>query len=282
MLISVYIPTKNRAQLLATAIESVRAQTHQDFEVIVVDDGSTDETPSYLAQLAAQEPRLRYITHAQSQGGPVARNAAISAARGEFVTGLDDDDSFTNDRLERFAQMWQQLEHAGSRLPSALYSQLNIVQNGVVVERTRKPESVGFDDLFRQNFIGNQIFAPRKNCLEAGLFRVGLPAWQDLEFFMRILKRFGSARLVDAATYNWDDSPRTDRISRQSEEKLRLACQTVSELHQGSSPRRAQMLYLQLFGRYYGVKPTLSDWRTFLAHGIWPAGCLRLLRTNLI
>ena len=60
MLISVYIPTKNRAKLLAIAIESVRAQTHQDFEVIVVDDGSTDETQSYLAQLAAQEPRLRY------------------------------------------------------------------------------------------------------------------------------------------------------------------------------------------------------------------------------
>ena len=177
--------------------------------------------------------------------------------------------------------MWQQLEHAGSRLPSALYSQLNIVQNGVVVERTRKPESVSFDDLFRRNFIGNQIFAPRQNFLAAGLFRVGLTAWQDMEFFMRVLKMFGPARLVDAATYNWDDSPRSDRISRQSEEKLRLALQTVSELHQGTVPRRTQLLYLQLFGRYYGVKPTREDWRQFVRLGFWPRGCARMLREQL-
>lgn len=281
MLITVYIPTKNRAELLSRAIESVRAQTHQDLELVVVDDGSTDETPSLLAGLAAQEPRLRYITHDQSQGGAVARNAAITAAQGEFVTGLDDDDTFTSDRLERFANTWHECEKAGGSLPSALYSQLNRVQNGVVIERTHKPASVGFNDMFRENVIGNQIFAPRPHYIDAGLFRVGLPAWQDLEFFMRVLKTFGRAKLVDAATYNWDDSPRIDRISRQSEEKLRLACQTVSELHQGLVPRRTQLLYLQLFGRYYGVKPTINDWRNFLSHGLWPTGCVRLLHAHL-
>lgn len=281
MLITVYIPTKNRAALLARAIDSVRRQTHQDFELIVVDDGSTDSTPSLLAELAAQDPRVRYITHAQSQGGAAARNAAITAARGQFVTGLDDDDTFTDDRLEKFASKWRECEREGGALPSALYSELNRVQNGVVIEQTRKPATVSFDDMFRANVIGNQIFAPRQHYIDAGLFRVGLPAWQDLEFFMRVLKMFGPARLVAAVTYNWDDSPRTDRISRQSEEKLRLACKTVSELHQGDVPRRGQMLYLQLFGRFYGVRPTFKDLSHFLRLGFWPYGWLRLLRNQI-
>ena len=98
---------------------------------------------------------------------------------------------------------------------------------------------------------------------------------------MRVLKTFGPARLVDAATYNWDDSPRSDRVSLKSEEKMRVAFDTVRQLHEGTVPRRTQMLYLQLFGRFYGVRPTLHDWQRFLQLGFWPRGCLRLLRAHL-
>lgn len=281
MLITVYMPTKNRASLLAAAIQSVRGQTHSQFELIVVDDGSTDDTPALLVGFAAQDDRVRFITHAQSQGGAAARNAAITASRGDFVTGLDDDDTFTPDRLERFAAAWRGYEQAGGRLPSGLYSQLNVVENSVIVSQTHKPESAAFEDMFRENVVGNQLFAPRQHYIDAGLFRAGLPAWQDLEFFMRVLKAFGPARLVDAPTYNWDNSPRTDRVSLKSEEKMRLAFDTVCQLHEEAVPRRTQMLYLQLFGRFYGVKPTLDDWRRFLQLGFWPRGCLRLLRAHL-
>ena len=212
MLITVYVPTKNRLALLTSAIESVSCQTHAEWELIVVDDGSTDGTADYLAALSAQDFRVRFIRHASSKGGAIARNAAISAARGEFVTGLDDDDSFTPVRLERFASAWRELQTAGER-PSCLYSQLNVLRDGIVVEQSHKADHACFDDMFRENAVGNQIFAPRQHYIEAGLFRAGLPAWQDLEFFMRMLKTFGPARLVDAATYNWDDSPRNDRVS---------------------------------------------------------------------
>jgi len=132
--------------------------------------------------------------------------------------------------------------------------------------------------MFGENVVGSQIFAPKRHYVDAGLFRAGLPAWQDLEFFIRLLRTAGPARLEDAVTYHWDNSPRTDRVSLQGEERLRTACGTVVQLHAGRNPRRTQQLYLQLFGRLYGVRPTLRDWGNFLELGVWPLGIFRLAR----
>lgn len=277
MLISVYLPTRNRAAQLAAAIESVRLQTHEHFELIVVDDGSTDDTGALLAAVAAQDARVRVITNTRSLGGPAARNLAILAARGDFVTGLDDDDTFAPARLERFANAWRRHERAGARL-AGLYSHVAVMRHGQAVANTVKPDSASFEDMFRENVVGNQIFAPRRHYLEAGLFRVGLPAWQDLELFMRMLKVYGPARLDAAVTYQWDDTPRDDRVSLGSKERLRMAFDTVVALHAAGNPRRIQQLYLQLLGGYYGVRPTLQDWNRFLALGLWPRGILRLMR----
>lgn len=279
MLISVYVPTKNRARLLAEAIASVRAQTVTNWELIVVDDGSTDETPALLQRLAAEEPRLRYLRHERSQGGPAARNAAILASRGDFVTGLDDDDSFTPERLQRFAEAWFDHLRAG-RKPAGLYSQLNVMVDGRQVDRTAKPATARFDEMFRENVVGNQIFAPRQHYIDAGLFRPDLPAWQDIEFFMRMLKQHGVAYLVDAATYNWDNSPRSDRVSLKAERNLRYAFDAVKASHGGRHARHQQQLYLQLFGKFYGIRPTWDDWRSFIGLGIWPRGIVKLLRTQ--
>jgi glycosyltransferase involved in cell wall biosynthesis len=89
--VSVIIPTHNYARYLRDAVESVRAQTRGDWECIVVDDGSTDETPEVLARLAAEEPRL--VRLSQPRRGPsAARNAGLRQAHGEFVQFLDADD----------------------------------------------------------------------------------------------------------------------------------------------------------------------------------------------
>ncbi len=279
MLVSVYIPTRNRASLLASAVESVRRQTYANLELVVVDDGSTDGTPALLAALARQEPRLRVIRNEQSQGGAAARNTAIRAARGTFITGLDDDDSFTPERIERFADAWSGYESSGARL-AGLYSQISVVVDGRIVERTRKPRGVAFEDLFRENLVGNQIYAPKRNYLDAGLFNVALPAWQDLEFFMRMLKVCGPARLDDAATYLWDDSVRDDRISLKGAEKIRMAFNAVQSLHAEGNPRRLRHLYSQLFR--YGVRPTWQDLARFATLGMSPQGFFRMVRASVI
>jgi len=98
-LVSVVIPTYNRAGLIARAIDSVLAQTHQTLEVVVVDDGSTDRTAELIKTRYGAEPRVRYLTQT-NQGVSAARNRGLGAARGEYVALLDSDDVWKPWKLE--------------------------------------------------------------------------------------------------------------------------------------------------------------------------------------
>jgi len=95
---SVIIPVYNRASALPAAIGSVLSQSCQDFEIVVVDDGSRDDPESALKPFG--DPRIRFIRQ-ENRGGGAARNAAIDAARGRFIAPLDSDDIFLPHHLER-------------------------------------------------------------------------------------------------------------------------------------------------------------------------------------
>ena len=97
-LVSIVIPTFNQPALLRETLDSVFAQTLTDFEVIVVDDGSTDDTARQLEELAAGEPRLRVVTRVNAGTG-AARNHGVSLARGTFVALLDHDDLWRPEKL---------------------------------------------------------------------------------------------------------------------------------------------------------------------------------------
>ena len=105
--VTVAISTWNRAHLVGRAIRSASAQTFVDMEMVVVDDGSTDETPDVLA--AVHERRLRRVRHDRNQGISRTRNTAITLARGEWIAFLDDDNEWAPDYLAR------QLAFAASR-----------------------------------------------------------------------------------------------------------------------------------------------------------------------
>jgi GT2 family glycosyltransferase len=93
---SVIIPTYNRSAYLRQAVDSVFAQRRQDFEILVVDDGSTDDTAQVVASMA--DPRLRYLPQANA-GRSAARNRGLAEARGEYIAFLDDDDLYLPDKL---------------------------------------------------------------------------------------------------------------------------------------------------------------------------------------
>ena len=95
--ISVVIPTRNRAELLPRAVGSVLAQTWTDFELLIVDDHSTDETPAVTARFA--DGRIRSFRHERNSGQSKALNTGIEHARGEYVAFLDDDDEWLPGKL---------------------------------------------------------------------------------------------------------------------------------------------------------------------------------------
>lgn len=98
-LVSVAVSTWNRADLVGRAVRSVLTQTFGDFELLVVDDGSTDATPEVIA--GVRDPRLRYLRQAQNHGISRTRNTGIEQARGEWMAFLDDDNEWDPDYLRR-------------------------------------------------------------------------------------------------------------------------------------------------------------------------------------
>jgi len=97
--VSVVIPTHNRSSRIERAIDSVISQDFEDTEVIVVDDGSTDDTESVVKSI--DDPRIRYLAHDTNRGGSAARNTGIEESSGEYVAFLDDDDEWLPQKLRR-------------------------------------------------------------------------------------------------------------------------------------------------------------------------------------
>jgi glycosyltransferase involved in cell wall biosynthesis len=277
--ISVYIPTHNRVDLLAVAVRSVLAQEFADFELIVVDDASTDGTAAFLESAAASDQRIRFIRNDTPCGAPTSRNRAIREATGNFITGLDDDDTFEPQRLGALHECWS--SYARHNIPvSCLYTQDVLLSGGKELFITKKMGTVEFADLTEANHIGNQVFAPTTVFKEAGLFDEKLPAWQDLELFIRIVKRFGPARLLDMPLYRFDVTPSRDRISTK-QDRVRAAYRLVADKHFSEDARARQKLMLQVFAPFYGIKPTFKDVADFGSLGFWPRGLGTLVKRML-
>ncbi|SEK52395.1 Glycosyltransferase involved in cell wall bisynthesis [Roseateles sp. YR242] len=275
-LVSVYMPTQNRLASMRAAVESVLGQTYRNVELVVVDDGSTDETPAYLTEMAQRDPRLKVLRHEKGKGACAARNEAIRASTGVFLTGLDDDDEFKPHHIEALLAYWQLLTSMGDD-PSMLYVQYEF-RSGDRAWYSAKVGRCTAEMMLDANHVGNQLFGPRERFISAGLFDEEMPAWQDLEFFYRILKLHGPARLLDLPTYVFDVSPRPDRISSKSKQKVLRACQLMFAKHGQNNGRVMQLMLLQVFSEYYGFRPDATDMRQFMKLGWWAEGWYQMVR----
>ena len=108
-LISIYMPTWNRQQLAIRAIKSVLRQDYSNWEMIIVDDCSTSWEQLQQYVTALNDPRITYIHNDINSGACAVRNQAIMLAQGEYITGIDDDDEWTPNRLSVFLAHKQQL-----------------------------------------------------------------------------------------------------------------------------------------------------------------------------
>ena len=209
-IISVYIPTYNRLPLLKRAVESVRRQTLTGFEVLIVDDGSTDGTLSYLEELSSSDDRFIVLDkNGRSKGACSSRNLAIDSAKGVFVTGLDDDDWFHPRRLEFMLRRW---DNKFSAITSNYYSVYDVGQRrSSYISRIIRPS-----DIFYGNFVGNQVFTLRDRILAVGGFDEQLAASQDYDLWIRLINRFGSIYRCKEPLYYMDCSLNRTRISNSS------------------------------------------------------------------
>lgn len=175
-LVSVIIPTHNRAAMLACAIRSVQRQTYNHLEILVVDDASKDNTAEVVASFG--DPRIHYIRHDANRGGSASRNTGISAATGEFIAFLDDDDEWEPEKTEEQLKVIQGYD-------AVTCSAFPIPDNMTDISTTKVVE---LEDLLQGKFTwgGTGALFAKTLVLKNTMFDESLPRYQDWDLFIRI------------------------------------------------------------------------------------------------
>ena len=188
--VSVIIPTYNRGWTIGEAVDSVLAQDYRDFELIVVDDGSTDNTPEILDAYRGTIKVFRQ----ENQGVSAARNRGIDEASGGFIAFLDSDDLWLPQKLSRQVEFF-------NTTPDALICQTEEVwiRNGVRVnpkKRHKKPSGMIFEPSLALCLVSPSAVMMRRSLLEiVGNFDETLPACEDYDLWLRISCRFPIYRI---------------------------------------------------------------------------------------
>lgn len=211
-LVSVVIPTYNRANIVCRAIDSVLGQTYRNVEVIVVDDGSTDDTQ---ARLRAYGDKVRIIVQ-ENKGPTLAYNQGIASSKGELVAFLDSDDYWLPTKLARQVEL---LEKAGPSVPCCLCSVM-IVYNDGTKRSTFKTANIipqytaglwlnPAEVLITRMVIFAQAVLIRREVLErAGYFNEAFPLYsEDHEFQLRLSLEGPWAIIQDELVVCQDASP---------------------------------------------------------------------------
>ena len=187
--VSVIIPTYNRGLCVTEAVDSVLGQTLRDFEVIVVDDGSTDDTQ---VRLAVYGDRIRVIRQVNA-GVSAARNVGMAAARGEWIGFLDSDDTWMPEKLERqMADLERHPEAVGHAVDVALCGvggrQLSLWEGrGIGEEFEKSPvRARPLEDVLGVAFYTQAVLLKREVVERVGGFKVGMQIHEDVEFLARV------------------------------------------------------------------------------------------------
>lgn len=185
--ISVVIPTYNRANLVGRAIQSVLNQTYQDFEIIVIDDASTDDTDKIM--ILVNDKRIKYIKNKKNIGGSESRNIGIKNAKGKYIAFLDSDDEWMPTKLEKQLRKINE----SSVLAKIIYTGYWVVKNSIL-ELGQIPSKKGniHRELLYQDYVNptSTVFL-KKNCFEKiGYFNHILNARQDYDMWLRLSRHY--------------------------------------------------------------------------------------------
>lgn len=196
--VSIYITTCNRLSKLQRAIDSVLKQTYKNIELIICDDASSDGTQNFIESLMLTDGRVKYIRNVSNAGACATRNLGIFSASGHFITGLDDDDEFTTDRIRTFVDSWKDeyafccanfIEKFADGNEKDYY-----LADGVIRYFDHK-------DLLFENPASNQIFTLTQRLKKIGGFDIRAKRLQDWDTWLRLSYQFGPFQRLPNSTY---------------------------------------------------------------------------------
>ena len=187
--VSVIIPTYNRGNLIIKSIKSVLNQTFKNLEVIVIDDGSSDNTEHLVNKIT--DKRLKYVKLSSNKGSSNARNIGIKNANGQFISFQDSDDIFYPNKIEK------QLKNIINRNSILDFCKINVIYNSTysyLIPNKRQENSILKGDIFnelisRGNFISTQSMLIRTNYMKKHLFDIDMPRLQDYDVILGMIPK---------------------------------------------------------------------------------------------
>ncbi|MBI4568139.1 MAG: glycosyltransferase [Planctomycetes bacterium] len=223
-LVSVVVPTYNRASLLPATLDAILAQTFKDFELIVVDDGSTDATADLLRARCAGDPRTRVVSR-ENGGIARAKNSGLEAARGRYVAFCDHDDLWLPHKLSRQVEALE-----GDPAAGLCYTRYGLFgEDGrVFKERPRRGYSGDiFLPMLRKVFVLTSSAVARRTVIDrVGGFDPALALADDLDFHLRVAHAapalYLDERLVLYRVYQGNASRTRSAPRRYTEEILEV------------------------------------------------------------
>ncbi len=292
-LVSVIIPAYNSARFIDDTLQSVYRQTYKNWEIILIDDGSTDDTK---AALASHMGRIRYYFQ-QNRGTAAARNLGLQKARGELVAFLDDDDLWLPEKLNLQVRALHTWPDCGLVFTDGkTFTESGIRRDSVISRRLAGwMNQYGTPDpmvvkgwLARALFLTNEIASASsvmlpKHCLESvGGFDERIRITDDYDLWLRVAQRY-PILLIRSCLYMWrwrEDSQSGPIFSRQH--RWTEACITVLEKHWSTAPADTRTaLRRQLSRMYWYCGRSYFDQNRFQDSRKMFLGCLRYNRVFL-
>jgi glycosyltransferase involved in cell wall biosynthesis len=221
--VTVVLPTYNRAATLGRAAQSVLAQTFSDLELIVVDDGSADDTEDLISRLMTADGRIRYMKHPTNLGQARARNTGIGGAAGEFVAFQDSDDEWRETKLARQVAQFRTLPET----VGLVYCGMDAVGPEGRRHFPVPCFSPAEKDLYRKGLryafsgIGIQSCMFRRRVFEtSGMFDEEMKALEDMELLLRAARHYGFSCIEETLVLYYKDP---GGVARNHEKNLSAA-----------------------------------------------------------
>lgn len=182
-LISVITPAFNSAKFIGETIESVLAQTYSNWEMIITDDCSEDDTVKIIEEYQKADARIKLVKLKQNSGAACARNTAIDIAGGRYLAFLDSDDLWLPEKLEVQLDFMQEKQIAFS-----FTKYMNITENGIEGSIIKIPNQVNYKQLLKQNVIGCLTVMLDREMLQ-DIHMLNIRARQDYVLWLSLLKQ---------------------------------------------------------------------------------------------
>lgn len=185
-LISVVLPTYNRAADLKRAVDSVLNQTYPHFELIIVDDGSTDETIALINEI--KDERVSFIKHSVNKGAAASRNTGIKISNGKYIAFLDSDDTWHPEKLEKQYEVFSKSDNS----VGGCVTYYDLIYPNKIIKRQIKIQ----EDFYKQSLLGCNLSPGstlmfKKRCLEqVGLQNENLKRFEDWEWQIRFSQHY--------------------------------------------------------------------------------------------